>query len=117
MGATVLSRMEYGLHMTLSSSETSMTRLERVQNSAMRIVTGAAKPTSCEALRYWLGILSIKEQQQLLAVKAFMKALQTPSHPLHEELNNRSDKEMNQRLKTVQSWAREARSIVEKVCP
>ena len=83
----------------------------------MRIVTGASKPTSCDALRYWLGVISVKEQQRITAVQAFLKAIQTPSHPLHEELNNRNDEDVHQRLKTVRSWAREARSITEEVCP
>ena len=100
----------------MCSSQTSMSKLQGVQNAAMRIVTGAAKPTSCSALRFWLGLNSITERQKILAAQAFLGALTTASHPLHDELKERKDELVNQRLKTVRSWVKDAREIVETVC-
>jgi len=114
--ATVASKMEYGLHLCMCVADTNMTKLQRVQNATMRIVTGAAKPTSCLALQYWLGATSVKERQKLLAAKAFLKAITTESHPLCEALQTREDESVTQRLKTVRSWVVDAREIVEEVC-
>ncbi len=83
----------------------------------LRIVSGAAKPTSCESLRFWLGLLEICECQKLAAATAFLKAITTPSHPLNLHLRERNDQEVAQRLKTVRSWVIEAREMVENICP
>jgi len=114
--ATVASKMEYGLHLCMCVSKTNMSKLQRVQNATMRIVTGAAKPTSCMALQYWLGATSVMGRQKLLAAKAFLKAITTQSHPLCEALQRREDESVTQRLKTVRSWVVDAREIVEEVC-
>ncbi len=112
---TVSSRLEYGLHLAMCASKTVMEKLQRVQNAAMRIVTGAAKPTACDALRFWLGLNSVRGQQQTAAAQAFLKTLTTPTHPLHEEVVNRRDELVDQRLKTVRSWIVDARKMVEEV--
>ena len=52
--ATVGSRMEYGLHRGSTVVKTALGKLQQVQNEAMRRVTAAAIPTSCDALHYWL---------------------------------------------------------------
>ena len=117
MKATVRSRMEYGLHLASTSAVTPMRKLEQVQNEAMRIVTGAAKPTACDSLRFWLGLKSMKTQQMLLAIREFLRALASPIHPLHSELISGYDMEVPQRLRTVRSWARTAREAIENICP
>ena len=64
MKATGGSRLENGLHLSLCASQQSMRKLQQVQNQAMRVVTGAAKPTPCNTLRYWLGLNSVKTRQK-----------------------------------------------------
>jgi len=48
MKATVGTKMEYGLHLCMCASDPqqALTKLQRIQNQAMRLVTGAAKPPS-----------------------------------------------------------------------
>lgn len=117
MRATVSSRMEYGLHLCLCASQQSLTKLQRVQNQAMRVVTGAAKPTASETLQYWLGINNIRTRQKFLAAEAFLRAINTKSHPLYHHLREKEDLEVQQRLQTVQSWVIGAREIIEETCP
>jgi hypothetical protein len=88
-----------------------------VQNEAMRIVTGAAKPTSCDSLRFWLGIQRIPHQQHLLMAKEFLRALSCNTHPLKQELEESEDTKIDQRFKTVRSWAVSAREAIEEICP
>ncbi len=80
----------------------------------MRIVTGAAKPTSCESLRFWLGIVSVEEWHKLAAAQAYMKAITTVSHPLNQWLRAREEEQVQQRLRTIRSWVLGARESVEE---
>ena len=109
--------IEYRLHVASSTAKTAQLRLEQVQNEAMRIITGAAKPTSCDSLRYWLGIRKVKYQQRYQATREYLRAVTSPSHPLRIELEAREDTMVTQRLKTVRSWVLMARDLVEEVCP
>ena len=117
MTATVCSRVDYGIHLVPGMAKTALRSLQSVLNEAMRIVSGAAKPTSCDALRFWLGVLQVEERQRLAAAAAFLKAITTHSHPLGQHLREGKDQEINQRLKTIRSWVIDARDMVESVCP
>ena len=46
-----------------------------------------------------------------------MRAATTRSHPLYEELRNRRDERINQRLVTVRSWVVDSRELVELFSP
>jgi hypothetical protein len=98
MKATICSRADYGLHLTQCASRKAVEGLQRVENQAMRLVTLAVRNTSCEAMRYWLGVHSIKNRQVLSGVKKLMRASNTPSHPLYQELTTRTDEFTVQRL-------------------
>jgi hypothetical protein len=91
MKATVCSRSDYGLHLTMCASNKAVVGLQRVENHAMRLVTGAARGTSRTALRYWLGVHSIRERRQLLGAKELMRAARTDSHSLYREITTRED--------------------------
>ncbi len=117
MRATVSSRLEYGLHLGVSSSQKARDNLQQVENEALRIVTGAAKATSSYALRHWLGVPSIRSRQMIQAGKELVRAVTTKSHPLREELMERKDQEIKQRLKTVRSWVIDSREMIELVAP
>ena len=83
----------------------------------MRLVTGAARSTSCEALRHWLGIHSIRNRQTILGAKEILRIANTSNHPLYEEIVNRQDEANPQRLTTVKSWVKYSREDVEEICP
>jgi len=117
MGATVDSRMQYGLHIASATSKTALGKLEQVQNEGLRIVTGAAMPTARDSLRYWLGVRNVKHQQQHQRAREFLRARTTESHPLKQEIDARDDTRVSQRLKTVTSWVTEAREDIENICP
>ena len=95
MKATVGSRLEYGLHLSVCASQQSMKKLQQVQNQAMRIVTGAAKPFPCNTRRYWLGLRSVNTRQKQLAAQAFLKATTTRSHPLFEHLKQEKTRQFS----------------------
>jgi hypothetical protein len=105
MRTTVQSKLQYGLHLASATAVTAPRKLEQVQNETMRIVTGVAKPTSCDSLCFWLRIQRILHQQQLLMSKECMRVCSFKTHPLKQELKEREDMRTNQRLKTVRSLA------------
>ena len=117
MKATVESRIEYGLHLCMCASEQALTKLQRIQNQAMRIVTGAAKPTPINSLQFMLGCRSIRSKQKVLAAQAFLRAAVTSTHPLYDHLRQREDERTMQRLKTVRSWVIYARELIEDITP
>jgi hypothetical protein len=46
-----------------------------------------------------------------------MRASNTPSHPLYQELTTRTDEFTVQRLSTVRSWVSYSRDKAEEICP
>jgi len=117
MKATVCTRADYGLHIASCASNKAIQQLQQVENQAMRIVTGSTRRNPNDALHHWLGIPSIKDRQSILGTKALLNAVRCPSHPLHIEVSNRRDEEIQQRLATVKSWVRYSRESIEDVCP
>ena len=70
----VLSVIDYGLGL-LSLSTRQIFRLEKVQNAGMRIVLGCTRDTSVAAMRYTLGLTSIKQRHKQARVKAIASGL------------------------------------------
>jgi hypothetical protein len=105
-------------YLTQCASTKVIESLQRVENQTMRLVTRAVKSTSCESLRYWLGMDSIRDRQTINGAKELiMRIASTPSRHLHHEVVSREDELTAQRLNTVRSWISYSRDIVEYVCP
>jgi hypothetical protein len=82
MQATMCSRSDCGIHLTQCAPTKAVERLQRVENQTMRLVTGAVRSTSCEAMRYWLGVHCKKNRQVISGVKELMRVSNTPSPPV-----------------------------------
>ena len=116
--ATIQSKMEYGLHLASTTAQTHLTKLERVQNEAMRIITGAAKPTACDSMRYWLGFMGVIESTTASAsITGIPESPLHPTHPLRAVVENEEDRTITQRLKTAKSWMIGAKEAVEDISP
>ncbi len=98
-------------------AKTALAKLQQIQNEALRTVTAAARPTSCDALRHWLGVRSVAGQQKLQSAREFLRAATSVNHPLRAALEVREDTVVERRLKTVDMWLRNARETVEDMCP
>jgi hypothetical protein len=112
MKATVCSRL-----LTLCASNKATDGLQHVDNQTMRLVTGAANGTSSTALRYWLGIHSIRDRQKIIGAKELMRAATTDTHQMYQEIGYREDELTTRRLATVRSWVCCARDIIDAICP
>ena len=78
----VLSVIDYGLG-CLTLSETQISRLEVVQNEAMRAVLGCTKDTHIVCMRYLLDLHSMKIRYKLAEAKMYLDVLGNTKHPLH----------------------------------
>ena len=86
-------------------SNTNMTRLEALQNRALRIVTGQLVSTPLDALRKKANVNSYSTTSKQLILKAREKALRnTDDHPKRMALNAH----VPQRLQSRSNWRRKA---------
>ena len=71
--AFILSKLTYGCEAFGSASKTILSKLEIIQNSALRIVTGALRSTPILSLRSEVNLPPIRDLVEKLNVKYFMK--------------------------------------------
>ncbi|XP_028514605.1 uncharacterized protein LOC110238129 [Exaiptasia diaphana] len=114
--STVLSRLEYGLHVCCPISDNQFKRMDMLLNQALRVISGAAQKTSGEALKYYLGFYSIKQLYNLKAGKELVRAATTQSHPLFDVLRETAS-HTDVRLKIVKPWSSVAMNIIENIVP
>ena len=107
----VLSVVDYGFGL-LTLSKAQLTRLEGIQNQAMRIILGCTRDTSCEAMRHMLGLWTMPERHKLAQVKAYLKVSADPKHPLHEKVG----RDTHSRLKRGTEWMNEASNTMSQCC-
>src|SRR5579871_3977640 len=107
----VLSGIEYG-GAILTTSDTQMDRLERIQNEAMCIILGCTRDTPCVAMRYLLDFPSMAHRIDLWRARAHFRISANSEHPLHEEFG----RESGNRLKRGKSWVGCAEDIIRLVC-
>ena len=113
--ATVVSRLEYALHVCCPVSKSQFNRMDKLLNQALRIISGAAQKTSGEALQFYLGFHNMEQQYKMKVVKEFARAVTTITHPLNALLTEQP--QVNVRLKIVQPWSRLGEELVEKLYP
>ena len=105
----VLSQVDYGFGMlTLSNSQ--LGRLDVIQNEGMRTILGCTRDTSAAAMRYVLGLPTMKERHKLAQVKAYLKVCADPQHPLHDKLGRQT----RSRLKRGTEWMTQAVQTIEE---
>ena len=76
----IRSQIEYGSILYLSVCHTSMSRIERLQNRALRICLGAMKTSPIESMRIEANEPPIEERRNLLADGYFLKVLSRNDH-------------------------------------
>ena len=87
--ALIRSRIDYAAPIWLPNAKpSSLLRLQRVQNSALRIATGCHRKSSWQHLHNEARILSIEEHARLLAAQ-FLAAASQRDHPSHEVISRR----------------------------
>ena len=81
--ALIRSVFDYALPM-LQLSQNQVNRVERVQNSCLRVITGCTRSTPVAALHYLVGVTSISARQHQAQAVLISKAMQHKEHGLHQ---------------------------------
>ena len=111
--ATVLSRLQYRLHLC---SPISVTQFKHGPSPAPSpLVSGATSKTSDEAILNYMGFMKLQQTYQLQTAEEYVRALTTESHPLYDELQRHD--EISVRLKRVIPWTKAARDILVDALP
>ncbi|KAF0314667.1 putative RNA-directed DNA polymerase from transposon BS [Amphibalanus amphitrite] len=100
----ILSRLTYGGEV-ITASPSSLERLDRIQNAALRIATGCTRDTARPTLR--VDVRSVPQKIETLRVTAVAKILETPGHPLRTAVQSMTDRAPLRRLQKS-GWIRQA---------
>ena len=87
-------------------------RIDRVQNEAMRVILGTTKDTPIETMRYLLDLPSMETRHKVEQVKEYLNAMQNPKNPLHDAVKE----EKGCRLARGKSWMDQAEQLIQHVC-
>ena len=82
----ILSRITYGLEIYSSGSNTTLGKLEVIQNSALRIITGLLKSTQIPCLQFESNIYSLVVKTQIVIMRYLYRVFSYPSVHLVAEL-------------------------------
>ena len=85
---TVRPHLEYGSSSFMTAAQTHQDTLEKVQNQALRIITGAVRSTPIEKMQQITGIPPLKQRRNSKALIQFTKAKAMEDHPMHDRTKN-----------------------------
>ena len=92
---SVRPHLEYGSSSWMTAAQSHQQTLQRVQNQALRIITGAMRSTPIEKMEQTTGIPPLKNRWECKALMQYTKAERTESHLMH----NRTREASSGRLK------------------
>ena len=107
---TVRPILEYGSGSFMTASKSHISSLEKVQNQALRVITGAMRSTPIKKMQRITGIASLQTRMESKAMIMLTKAKAMKDHPIHE----RSQTCGPSRLKRT-SFVREAKTLHENL--
>ena len=109
--SVILSVIKYGLGLT-TLSQSNLSKLDRVQNEATRVILGTTKDTFIETMRYLLDLPAREIRHKVEQVKAYLKAMQKLKNPFHDAV--KEGKEC--RLARDKSWMGQVEQSIQYVC-
>ena len=104
--------LHYGCEALVTSNESNVNKLEKVQNQAMRLITGAVKSTPVTAMQILTQNDPIKEDIRRLALIQYEKLKRLPSNNYWSEYPNKPRK-----LKTQKGFIQMAEEIKQLTIP
>jgi len=76
-------KLDYGCEAYASACRTLLQTLDPIQNSAIRIATGAFRSSPVMSLHADSGLMPIKYYRDIKLLNTFIRIIANPSHPLH----------------------------------
>ena len=90
----ILGKLNYGAELYNAAAKTHKSKLETIQNSALRIITGGMRSTPVLALQSETQCLSLQSTRDISVLKKFYKIRSQPSYTLLK-------KNLNKTMKTI----------------
>ena len=81
--SVILSVIDYGLGLT-TLSQSNLSKLDRVQNEAMRVILGTTKDTPIETMHYLLDLPAMETKHKVEQVKTYLNEMQNLKKPLND---------------------------------
>jgi ribonuclease HI len=88
---------EYASSSWMTASKTSKTKLDKVQNSGLRIILGAMKTTPIGELEKTADLQPLESRREYKALAQAEKSKRLPSHPLHDKLQKQTKNRLKRR--------------------
>ena len=79
--------LEYGIAATATAAKSNSDRLARLQNQAMRMMTGAMRSTPITALETATGLQPLDDRKNIKVLTQAAKFKRLQNHPMHERMN------------------------------
>ena len=76
--------LEYGSSSYMTAASTHLNKLEKVQNQALRVITGAMRSTPIDKMQKITGIPPLSQRFDCKALTMYTKAKAMKDHPLHD---------------------------------
>ena len=83
---TVRPTLEYGSSAWATASKSNSSRLSKVQNTGMRLITGGLKTTPIQAMEKHTGLHSLDDRREEKVYIHSEKILRMPNHPMHARM-------------------------------
>ena len=85
---TIRPILEYGSSAWMSTAKTNQLKLDKVQNQALRLITGALKSTPIKAIEDVTAIPPLTKRRETKALMQASKYQHLPDHPMKEKLES-----------------------------
>lgn len=85
---TVRPTLEYGSSAWATASKTNTSRLNKVQNAGLRLITGGMKTTPIQAMEKLTSLQSLEDRREEKVFIHSEKLMRMPTHPMHTEMRN-----------------------------
>ena len=101
--------LEYGSTSYMAAAPTQLNKLEKVQNQALRVITGSMRSTPIEKMQKITGVQPLRQRMECKTLLTYTKAKVLKDHPMHARIEQRSQG----RLKRT-SFMGQAKALQEK---
>ena len=113
--ATVRPIMEYAAPVIHTMAKSWLDKLQRIQNEAMRIITGAHRTTHIKFLETETNIIDMETRMEQLTIQYYTRTLSRRGHPVREILNEKIDEEkLRNKARTHGNFANRIEDLLSK---
>nr|XP_024217095.1 uncharacterized protein LOC106685224 [Halyomorpha halys] len=100
--------LEYGAELLITSSKAALEKLDKVQNQALRIITGGVKSTPITAMELQAGLEPLQDRREKTGLCLYEKLMRREEHWLDY-------RKVNERLRSHRTFLSKAEEMVHQI--